>query len=391
MTNRSNHTEDPSRHSHLDEDPDTIDLLEIGVVLASRWKTIVCAPIAVAIVVYGITWLMPPIFSAQSSFLPPQQQQSAAALALSNLGALAGLGGGSGVKSPADQYIGFMQSVTITDRIIDRFDLIKVYDAKYRSDARKELAQNATFALGKKDGIITVTVDDEDPKRAAEMANAYVEELQRFSSTIAVTEAQQRRVFFEHQLQETKNRLTAAQKELESTGFTEGALRAEPKAAAENYARLQAEVTAAEVRLQTMRGYLNDGALELRQAQDQLRALRGQLARLEDVKGSGAMSDYVGRYREFKYQETLFELFSRQYELARVDEAREGALIQVVDTASPPERRSRPQRVLTAAVAAIAAFALLIAGILGRHSLRRARSNPEREAKLSRLKASLQR
>lgn len=375
----------------MDEDEDTIDLLEIGVVLAARWKTIVLAPLLTAVVVYGVTLLLPSIYTAQTSFLPPQQQQSAAAMALSNLGALASLGGGGAVKSPADQYIGLMQSVTITDRIIDQFKLVEVYDAKYRSDARKELAANATFSLGKKDGIITVSVDDKDPQRSADIANAYVGELQRLSSTIAVTEAQQRRVFFEKQLLDTKNRLTDAQRGLEAAGFSEGALRAEPKAAAETYARLQAEVTAAEVRLQTMRGYLNEGALELRQAQDQLRALRGQLARLEDVKGSPQTSDYIGRYREFKYQETLFELFSRQYELARVDEAREGAVIQVVDKALPPERRSRPQRLLTAAVAAVASLVLVVAVILGRHSLRRARSNPETAAKLSRLKASLQR
>lgn len=373
----------------FEQEDDGIGLLELGVILRSRWKMLVGVPLAAGVLAYGAAFLIPPTFTAQTTFLPPQQQQSSAASALASLGALAGLAGASGVKTPADQYVALMQSVSVSDRIIDRFDLVKVYESKLRMDARKQLGQNVNIAIGKKDGLISVSVDDEDPKRAAEMANAYVEELRRMSSSLAVTEAQQRRVFFEQQLAQTKERLTAAQRALEASGFTEGALRSEPKSAAETYARLQAEVTAAEVRLQTMRSAYNENAPEFRAAQDRLTALRGQLARTEKVRSNGDDSDYVGKYREFKYQETLFDLFARQYELARVDESREGALIQIVDTAAPPERRSKPKRSLIAAGTALFVGLLLAAGMVVRHVSRLTPMTRRRAERLAALKASL--
>lgn len=373
----------------LEDDSEEIGLLELSVILKSRWKLLVGAPLLAAALAYGAALLIPPTFTATTTFLPPQQQQSSAASALASLGALAGLAGGAGVKTPADQYVAFMQSTTVSDRIIDRFDLMKVYQSKLRMDARKKLADNAKIAVGKKDGLISVAVDDEDPKRAAEIANAYIDELRRLSSSLAVTEAQQRRVFFEQQLTQTKERLTAAQRALEASGFSEGALRSEPKSAAETYARLQAEVTAAEVRLQTMRGAYNENAPEFRTAQDRLAALRGQLARTEKVRGGGDDNDYVGKYREFKYQETLFDLFARQYELARVDESREGALVQVVDTATPPERRSKPKRSLIAAATFVVVGLLLTMALVIRHVSRLTPISPQRAERLAALKASL--
>ena len=254
-----------------------------------------------------------------------------------------------------------LESVTVADRIIDAYKLLEVYDAKYRQDARKELKSNVRIAAGKKDGMLSIEVDDHDPQRAAAMANSYVEGLRQLTSTLAVSEAQQRRVFFEQQLEQTKDKLTKAQVALQSSGFSQGALKAEPKAAAEGYARLRAEATGAEVRLQSMRRMLAEGAPELLQQQATLAALRDQLARVEQRDTAGNDSGYVGKYREFKYQETLFELFARQYELARVDESREGGLIQVVDVATPPERKSKPKRSLIALAAALF-FGLALSG-----------------------------
>lgn len=382
--NTKNHSED-----WAEEDDDGIGLLELAIILKSRWKMLLAVPIAAGVIAYGIARMLPPTFTAQTTFLPPQQQQSSAASALASLGALAGLAGASAVKSPAEQYVALMQSTTVSDRLIDQFKLMEVYEAKYRSDARKTLLKKASIIVGKKDGLITVSVDDENPQRAADMANAYIDELRQMTSTLAVTEAQQRRVFFEKQLRETKDRLTAAQRSLEASGFTEGALRSEPRAAAESYAQLQAEVTAAQVRLQTMRSYLNESAPEFRQAQDRLAALRGQLARLEKANPRGDDNDYVGKYREFKYQETLFELFSRQYELARVDESREGALIQVVDVASAPERRSKPARTLIAAATMLVTGLLLAMAVLARHFWRVSQQDPRRAERLAALRAQL--
>ena len=344
-------------------DDDELGLWELLQILGAHWKLIVGGALLAGVAAFGIASLISPTFTARTSLLPPQQQQSAASAALSQLGALGGLAGlaGGAMKSPAEQYVALLESATVADRIIDQYKLLEVYDAKYRQDARKELKSNVRIAAGKKDGMLSIEVDDHDPKRAAAMANSYVEGLRYVTSTLAVSEAQQRRVFFERQLEQTRDKLTEAQVVLQSSGFSQGALKAEPKAAAEGYARLRAEATATEVRLQSMRRMLADEAPELRQQQATLAALRDQLARVEKRDTAGNDSGYVGKYREFKYQETLFELFARQYELARVDESREGSLIQVVDAATPPERKSGPKRAFIALAAALIAGLLLAA------------------------------
>jgi uncharacterized protein involved in exopolysaccharide biosynthesis len=227
------------------------------------------------------------------------------------------------------------------------------------------------MAAGKKDGLITVEVDDESPRRAADIANQYVDELRRMTSTLAVTEAQQRRVFFDQQLKQSRERLVQAQLALQASGFNPGALKAEPKAAAEAYARLKAEATAAEVRLQVLRGSLADDTPEVRQQQAGLAALREQLARTAQASDAAGGADYIGKYREFKYQETLFELYARQFELARTDESREGTLIQVVDPATPPEKKSRPKRSVVTLTSALGALLALTALVLVRFPHRR--------------------
>ncbi|MBN8507191.1 MAG: lipopolysaccharide biosynthesis protein [Burkholderiales bacterium] len=369
---------------------DGIDLLELMLPLLESWKLWLFGSIAAGLVALGVAFIVPPIFTARTSLLPPQQQQSAMASALSSLGGLAGLTGLSGaVKSPADQYVALMQSVTVQDRLIDQFDLMRVYGEKLRFDARRTLETNTRVSVGKKDGLLVVEVDDESPQRAADLANAYVEELRRLTSTLAVSEAQQRRAFFEKELKAARDQLAAAQKVLQASGFDVAALRAEPRAAAENYARLKAQITAAEVRAQVLRGTLAEGSPELRQQLDQLAALRTQLARLERAADGAAATDYVSAYREFKYREALFELFARQYELARVDESREGALIQVVDAALPPERKSRPKRAVIALLATFGAFLLLGIAILIRHHWREAARDPARSPQLARLRAAI--
>jgi len=344
-----------------------ISLFEVVALLRQHLKVLIAAPLAAGMLALGITYLIAPTFTATTTFLPPQQQQSAAASVLASLGPLAGLAGSAGgIRTPADQYVALMQSVTVSDRLIDQFKLMDEYDVKFRMDARKELTNNVRMNVGKKDGLITVEVDDKSPQRASDMANRYVEELRRLTGSLAVTEAQQRRLFFEHQLQQTRDKLTAAQLALQSSGFSQGAIKAEPKAAAEGYARMRAEVTAAEVRLQAMRGSLADDTPEVRVQLATLVALRSQLARLEQATDAKGGPDYVGKYREFKYQETLFDLFARQYELARVDESREG-LVQVVDGALPPERKSKPKRAIIAVSTTAAVAVLLAMGLFVRH------------------------
>jgi len=240
------------------------------------------------------------------------------------------------------------------------------YKSKYRFLARRELSQSVRIALGKKDGLITIEVDAGSQQLAADLANEHVNELRRLTGELALTEAQQRRKFFEGELKHTREQLAQAQQALQQSGFNPGALRAEPKAAAETYARIKAEVTAAEVKLQTLKRTLADAAPEVQQQKTLLGALQSQLSKLETTESTGANDiGYIGRYREYKYQESLFELFSRQFEAARLDESREGNLIQVVDKAAPPEYKSKPRRSVIALGVTVVSFMLLAITILG--------------------------
>lgn len=346
----------------LPDHPPEFGLAALAVLVRRHLLLLTLAPLVITAAAYALTLLLPPVYTARTSFLPPQQQSSNLAGALASLGSIAGLGAAGSVRNSSDQYVALMQSTLVTDRLIDRFKLMEAYKAEYRMDARRLLAANARIVLGRKDGLVTIEVDDHDRQRAADLANAHVEELRLLLSRLAVTEAQQRRIFFEAQLEQAQERLVRAQVALQASGFGQGAMRAEPRAAADEYGRLRAEVTAAEVRVQAMRSSLTDGAPELQQAQGTLAALRAQLAKTERASAASSPgrggSDYISKYREFKYHETLFELFARQYEIARVDESREGAPLQVIDVASPPEKPTGPRRVRLAALAG--GFALLL-------------------------------
>ena len=367
------HTHSPARGYHSNDD-DEISLIELVQPLLQNWKLLIAAPLLAGGLGYASSFLIKPTFVATTTFLPPQQQQSAAASALASLGSLAGLAGGTaGIKSPGDQYVALMQSVTVSDRIIDRFKLIDEYEAKFRVDARKKLAERVQISLGKKDGLISVTTEDTDPKRAADMANQYVVELRELNAKLALTEAQQRRTFFEKQWEDAKLKLTDAQVALEQSGFSAGALKAEPKAAAEAYARTKGELSAAEIRLRALRTTLADSTPEVQTLSTTIQALRQRLSEqeLSSNQSSEKKPDYIGRYREFKYQETLFDLMAKQYELARVDEGREGALIQVLDVAEVAERKHKPKRSIITLITALVSGFALSAWLIGRSLLAR--------------------
>lgn len=342
-----------------------LSIHDIWSTLAAHTKLLAAAPLLAAGLALGVSFLIPPTFTARTVFLPPQQPQSTAASALASLGALSGLAGSvAGIKSPADQYVALLQSLNVQDPIIDKFDLMKVYDEKYRFLTRKRLEENVRITLGKKDGLITIEADAKSPELAAELANQHVAELRRLSSQLVLSEAQQRRVFFETELNRSRQRLEDAQRKLQGGGFNPGALKAEPKAAADAYAKLKAQLTASEVKLQALRTMMADTAPEVRQQTVLISSLHEQLRRLESSDRDATGPDYIGNYREYKYQETLMELFARQYELARLDESREGASIQVIDVAKPPEYKSKPKRAIIAITVWLVALTALCVGLV---------------------------
>jgi tyrosine-protein kinase Etk/Wzc len=363
QTNMSENATSNAQASSGDiQDDDEISLLDLLQVVVDNLRLLVLGPLVCGLAALGISFAITPTFTAKTQFLPPQQQQSAAASLLASLGSLGGLAGAaSGIKSPSDQYIAFMKSLSVHDALIERFKLKEKYQSKLKADARLSLTGNVRIVSGK-DGLISVEVDDKDPKFAADLANAHVDELRNLLGRLAVTEAQQRRMFFEKQLQVTKESLAKADMALKSSGISGSVLKSSPSSAVESVARLKAGISVQEVKLGSMRNYLTENSPEFKQAMNELGSLKIQLSKAEkDEPVNSSASDYVTKYRDFKYQETMFELFVRQFELAKLDESREGAVIQVLDVAEPPEKSAKPQKGLIAILVTLASgFFLLI-------------------------------
>ncbi|WP_312259604.1 Wzz/FepE/Etk N-terminal domain-containing protein [Limnohabitans sp.] len=379
--------------SHIPEQAeDEISLLDLLQTIVDNLRLLILGPLVVGLVALGISFAVPPTFTATVKFLPPQQQQSAAASMLASLGGLGGLAGAAaGIKNPADQYLAFMKSNSVQDALIERFKLEERYATQFKTDTRAVLT-GSTRAVSGKDGLISIEIDDKDPQFAADLANAHVQELQQLLARLAVTEAQQRRAFFEKQLSLVQAKMIAAEQALRATGVNSSVLKSNPTSAVAAVAALKAQVTAQEVKVGAMRGYLVDTAPDFKQALNELSNLRAQLAKQEkDEPASAAgQGDYVAKYREFKYQETLFDLFAKQFELAKIDESREGAVIQVLDAAQPPEKKAKPKKALIAIIATLAAGFALLLFVFIRQALRNANKDPESAQKLATLKTSWQ-
>jgi uncharacterized protein involved in exopolysaccharide biosynthesis len=338
--------------------------------LRPRWKQLLATLVVTTGAAYGLTYLIPPTFTARTVLISPQQQQSSASAAMAQLSALSGMVGAN-VKSQGDQYVALLQSVSVADKLVERFKLREVYEVDYQTDARRDLHANTRDFAGKKDGLITVEVDDRDPKRAADMANAYIAELRELCARLAISEAQQRRVFFEEQLKTTKDRLTIAQQRMEGSGMTATTIKAEPKAAAEAYAQTRAEIASLEMRIAVSRRQYTEGSPVIQQQLAALRSAQSQLREMEKPPSPGNQAGYLSAYREFKYQEALFDIFSRQFEMAKLDEARDGTSFQVVDTATVPEKKSKPKRLIISAVAGLLLTLAMVGGMLATQLSRR--------------------
>jgi uncharacterized protein involved in exopolysaccharide biosynthesis len=238
-----------------------------------------------------------------------------------------------------------------------------------------------------KDGLISIKVVSSAPQVAAAMANTYVDELSSLTDRLAVTEAQKRRHFLEKEVAKAKQNLAKAEIALGASGVSETSLKFNPMAMGQGIATLRAQIMAKELQLTSMRGYLTENSPDFRQAQQELAALRGQLGKYENSLPAGENAEYINRYREFKYQEVLFEQVSKQYELAKMDELRDGAVIQVVNVAVPPQRDERMAKALVAFLAALAAGFVLLIFVFIRRSLKSARKDPESASKLDVVRA----
>jgi uncharacterized protein involved in exopolysaccharide biosynthesis len=265
------------------------------------------------------------------------------------------------------------------------------YDSEFKVDARKELEGNTRITSGK-DGLIVVEVDDHEAAFSAQIANAYVEELGNLLKRMTITEAQQRRAFFERQLAQTKEKLNLAEQALKASGVNNSVLKLNG-AAVLAVAQLQAQITGQEVKLASMRGYLADSAPEFRQAQNELSVFRAQLLKADNPANAfpAADADYLSRFRDVKYQESLFELYARQFEIAKLDESRESVVNQVVDFAQPPERKSKPKKALVAVLSVLGAGFALLLFVFVRQAWRGAAAKPQTAAKLAALRAAVRR
>jgi capsule polysaccharide export protein KpsE/RkpR len=354
--------------------------IEIATALARRKWLLAALALGAGVIGAVVSLLLPVRFTADTRILPPQQQaQSSAAMLLSTVaGGNSGLGSlaqmaGVNIKAPNDLYIGMLKSRPVADALIRRFDLMKLYGAKDMTSARKALATKSDI-VSEKDGMISISVQDHEKWRATALANGYVDELRNLTKGLAITEASQRRLFYEEQLRQAKDELAAAEIALKQAQEKSGMIQldAQAKAIIEGIGELRARIVAQQVEVQALRSYATEQNAQLNLAEQELAGMQAELRRAEQQNGSSVFDlslknipeagmAYIRATREFKYRETLYELMAKQYELARLDEARDAALIQLVAPAIEPDRRSFPPRTL---ITLLSAFTGLFLGCL---------------------------
>lgn len=382
---------------------DGVDLFDVLLVLSEARRSIAIWVVVFMALGGTFSLFVRPTFSAGALILPPQQGQSLSSSMMGQLSSLVALAGGGPIKTPADMYIGILESRTIADHLIARFHLEELYKTRKMEDARTSLKRNSRF-LASKDGLIHIIVDDHDPNRASEMANAYVDELYSMNSHLAITEAAQRRVFFDQELADEKNALTIAENDLKQTAEKTGIIQLSGQAESiiRTLAQLRAEIASREVQISAMRTFATDQNPDTVLLQKEINSLRDQLSQLERDPRNPQLSavgipagqvpaialEYARKLREVKYHESLFELLSKQYEAARIDEAKAAPIIQVVDRAVPPDKKSGPHRLWITLGCGFIGFCIGYLAAAVTQALRRAAEIPEYAIKLARLRSS---
>ena len=381
-----------------DDEGPVVGLTDILTWLGERKRLIGAVTLIAAVVSLVVSLLMAPIFTARTTLLAPgSQQQSGSAAALAALGSLGGLAGGLGAKSPDELYVALLKSDTVQRALTERFDLKRHYNVDSYEGLRRLLPSYIRVSSDKKSGVITVEVDDKDAQFAADLANAHEVEVTKLLGRLAVSEAQLRRVFFEKQLNETKENLVKAEQGLRTVQEKSGVIVLDKQAEAliTGAALVRAQITEREVQLKVLRTSATEQNPDVQRLNSELRALRGELARMESTQGGAAGSavdmpvgripeasiDYVRARRELKLQETLLESMVRQFEIAKLDEAKEGPALQQVDVALPPDHKSKPSRALIVLASTLAALILVSAWVVVRRYAALARaSDPDSDA-----------
>lgn len=358
----------------------SVHLVDVLIVLARRKRFIGLFTLILALLTTATVLILPSRYTAVSVLMPPNENSSISTALLGQLSSTAGAGGlaslaGSslGLKNPNEMFVSLFRSRTVEQAMVQQFDLMHRYHAKKESQALDAFERHTSVDLGAKDGLLRITAWDHDPNEAAALANGYVAQFKHLSEHLAISEASQRRAFFEQQLLDAKSNLATAEDALKRTEQSTGVLQIDSQARSliESAAMLRAQIGAKEVQLQGMRTYATDNNPSVMEAEQELAALRSQLAGLA---GSGQDSgqglivpkgkvpeaglEYLRRLRDVKYYETISELIAKQYEIAKLDEAKQGATIQIVDTAVPPDTRSFPKRTITVILAAVAGIFL---------------------------------
>jgi tyrosine-protein kinase Etk/Wzc len=385
---------------------DEIDLIEVLIILAQRKALILKLLLAAIVLAAIVSLILPNMYTATTTILPPQQSQSALTAMLGQLTSIARLSDADlDFNNPADLFIGMLKSRVLEDGLIDRFDLRKVYRVKHYQDARKQL-ERLSYIIAEREGLISISVTDREPSRAAGLANGYVEELHSLNSGLAVSEASQRRIFYQEKLDGEREQLSLAEVALKQAQEKTGLLQpdAQSRTIIQSVADMRAQVAMHEVQLQAMRTYATAENPQVKRAERELAGLRAQLGKMERDTGEigngnlevptrqlpQAELEYIRRQRDTKYHEALYEFLTKQLEAARIDEAKDAVLVQVVDKAVPPEKRSGPRRTLIVLITGATVFLLSCLGVFVAEIIRRKQQDPYDRARLVLLRHTLQ-
>ena len=371
-----------------------ISLIDILTIIGQQKSLIIGLTLASALFAVITSLSMTPVFTARTLVIPPQQQQSSAASSLASLGALAGVASSTiGIKSPDDMYISFMTSESFQKKIIDHFNLMDRYHCPFVIDCRQSLSQHARIVSDKKSSLIAIEVDDVDPVFAANMANTFVEELGTLLGRLAVTEAQQRRLYFENQIKKTQDDLSLAETQFRNAQHRSGLQlpTVEAETGVKTIAEMHGQIAARELQLQALKSYVTKENNDVKKLITELAAMKMHLLKLErgsldTLNPQSIQQEAIQSYRNMKVQESMLEAFAKQYELAKVDESKEGPLVQVVDPATPPERRSSPKRTQLVLNSALGGFVFSTLLAFLRNMLRNTAQSSEGRAKLHALK-----